>query len=72
MSQPSDPIGDSETLRDPVCGMKVKEDSAHRASFDDEIVVFCSAGCRDRFLEDPATQRNDQAGLLGDRDESGR
>jgi Cu+-exporting ATPase len=41
-------------LKDPVCGMTVREDSPHWAVHDGERFVFCSAGCRGKFLADPA------------------
>ncbi|MDZ4111660.1 MAG: heavy metal translocating P-type ATPase [Brevundimonas sp.] len=40
---------------DPVCGMSVDPAAtAHRAAHDGEDHVFCSAGCRTRFVADPA------------------
>jgi P-type Cu+ transporter len=39
---------------DPVCGMKVGSRSSHVAEFDGQPYVFCCAGCRARFLDDPA------------------
>ncbi|MDX1499774.1 MAG: heavy metal translocating P-type ATPase [Woeseiaceae bacterium] len=39
--------------RDPVCGMTVRADSAHRFDHAGEAYRFCSAGCRDRFAADP-------------------
>ena len=41
-------------LRDPVCGMSVSEDSPHSAEHEGARYVFCSAGCRTKFLGDPA------------------
>ena len=38
---------------DPVCGMTVAPDSPHRAQHGDHSYLFCSAGCRDRFKDDP-------------------
>jgi len=43
----------SVELRDPVCGMKVADTSAHQAEHAGRIYYFCRAGCRERFLEDP-------------------
>lgn len=40
-------------LVDPVCGMRVEETSAVRATWDDERFAFCSRGCRDQFLGAP-------------------
>ncbi len=42
------------TLIDPVCGMTVKPDSPHRANHDGTEYRFCSAGCRTKFVADPA------------------
>ncbi len=41
------------TRIDPVCGMTVPETSAHRTEHDGKTVVFCSAGCREKFERDP-------------------
>jgi Cu+-exporting ATPase len=39
---------------DPVCDMTVKADSPHHASHDGHDYRFCSAGCRTKFMADPA------------------
>jgi Cu+-exporting ATPase len=39
---------------DPVCGMKVKLDAPHRAKHAGHDYRFCSAGCRTKFLAEPA------------------
>ncbi|WP_449253925.1 heavy metal translocating P-type ATPase [Brevundimonas naejangsanensis] len=40
---------------DPVCGMTVDpETTAHRAEFDGQPFFFCSAGCRTKFVAEPA------------------
>ena len=39
---------------DPVCGMTVKPDTPHRAEHAGKEYLFCSAGCRTKFLADPA------------------
>ena len=39
--------------RDPVCGMAVSEDTAHRAAIDGREVLFCSAGCLAKFEAEP-------------------
>lgn len=38
---------------DPVCGMTVAPDSPHRVQHGEHTYLFCSAGCRDRFRDDP-------------------
>jgi xanthine dehydrogenase accessory factor len=40
---------------DVVCGMEVDPDSPLRATHDGRLFVFCSEGCRTRFLESPPT-----------------
>jgi P-type Cu+ transporter len=39
--------------RDPVCGMDVGADSAHRLEHDGRTHVFCSASCQHKFEADP-------------------
>jgi Cu+-exporting ATPase len=49
--------GDSKpgTVRDPVCGMSVDPATArHRAEHAGHDYFFCGAGCRDRFIAEPA------------------
>jgi Cu+-exporting ATPase len=41
-------------LIDPVCGMTVKDDSPHHAIHGGRDYRFCSAGCRTKFVADPA------------------
>ncbi len=46
--------GDSDKAIDPVCGMTVDPATAtHRATYEGEDYVFCSAGCRTKFIADP-------------------
>ncbi|GGE12750.1 copper-translocating P-type ATPase [Polymorphobacter glacialis] len=43
------------TVKDPVCGMSVDpHTAAHRADHDGHPYYFCSAGCRTKFVADPA------------------
>lgn len=43
------------TARDPVCGMSVDPaTSKHQFDYRDETFHFCSAGCRTKFVADPA------------------
>ncbi len=45
---------DSVSITDPVCGMQVDPATAkHRVAFKNAKYCFCSAGCADRFSEDP-------------------
>ena len=51
-------------VRDPVCGMSVDPATAsHRADHTGKTYFFCSAGCREKFLADPAqyTGKDDPA-----------
>ena len=41
-------------FEDPVCGMRVEEDSVHRATHEGATYRFCSAGCLAKFGADPA------------------
>jgi Cu+-exporting ATPase len=46
---------EAATVKDPVCGMDVDPHKAkHRADYAGRTYYFCSAGCRERFLADPA------------------
>jgi len=50
------PLCEAETnsdLHDPVCGMKVSKETPHRTIYKDKEYLFCSPGCRAKFLEDP-------------------
>ena len=47
---PSSPPG----MQDPVCGMAVPPASPHHAVHDGSTYRFCSAGCRGKFVADPA------------------
>ncbi|GAB1266604.1 heavy metal translocating P-type ATPase [Aurantivibrio infirmus] len=40
-------------LKDPVCGMSVSLQSPHSFQFKDIDYYFCSAGCRDKFANNP-------------------
>lgn len=38
--------------RDPVCNMEVEERKAYTEEYDGKVYFFCSAGCRERFLNE--------------------
>ena len=38
---------------DPVCGMTVSDDSAHRFKYQGREYLFCSSGCREKFRTNP-------------------
>jgi Cu+-exporting ATPase len=42
------------TLKDPVCGMTVTEQSRHTLEHEGRAYYFCSAGCKTKFAGDPA------------------
>ncbi len=42
------------TLKDPVCGMVVTQTSLHHHESGGANYYFCSAGCRSKFIADPA------------------
>ena len=44
----------SSQLKDPVCGMTVTEQSQHVLEHEGKPVYFCSAGCKTKFIADPA------------------
>ena len=52
------------TATDPVCGMTVPLTSPYRYEAHGGTVVFCSAGCRDRFAADPSRYLSTAAGSL--------
>jgi Cu+-exporting ATPase len=45
---------DNRLSKDPVCGMTVSDRSAHMTVHKGTTVYFCSAGCKTKFLKDPA------------------
>lgn len=53
IKQESNPI-------DPVCGMRVSEPSAHAADYAERHYLFCSAGCRTKFLAQPERYVDEQ------------
>ena len=46
-------VPDEDSLRDPVCGMKVTAESTHRFEHDGQTYFFCAARCREKFAADP-------------------
>ena len=60
------------TAVDPVCGMTVAADSAQAATHDGKRHVFCSAGCRTKFVADPARYVTARAHAQGHADHSGK
>ena len=45
---------DATALRDPVCGMRVTAESPHHAEHAGSHYYFCCAGCRTKFVAEPA------------------
>jgi Cu+-exporting ATPase len=53
--------GEATMVTDPVCSMKVDPaKSAHRHAHDGRDYVFCSAGCRGKFIADPEKHLGNQ------------
>lgn len=42
-----------DSIKDPVCGMAVKNQSKYSFSFKDVMYYFCSSGCKDKFVISP-------------------
>jgi Cu+-exporting ATPase len=57
---------DSGTTSDPVCGMKVTEDSEHRHEHAGVTYRFCSAHCREKFSADPVRYLEPREGEAGE------
>jgi P-type Cu+ transporter len=58
MAQPAS--ADAPTVRDPVCGMTVDPaKTLHHAAHEGHDYHFCSAGCRMKFVADPAQYLSD-------------
>ena len=53
--------GTESQLRDPVCGMSVTGESAHRHAHGSQTYYFCSAHCLARFREDAERYLGDHA-----------
>jgi Cu+-exporting ATPase len=47
-------LTDNRLLKDPVCGMTVTTRSPHAMVHEGIAVYFCGAGCKSKFLADPA------------------
>lgn len=48
------PPAGAESLKDPVCGMTVTEQSPHRLQHEGRPYYFCSAKCQGKFAAEPA------------------
>jgi len=42
-----------DNLKDPTCGMPVTAGISDTAHYDNKVVGFCSAGCKEAFLKNP-------------------
>jgi len=71
-TRPSDPSGGGALgVKDPVCGMNVDPHTTqHRADHAGRTYYFCSAGCRKKFVAEPARYLDpkDRTGAFCDRD----
>lgn len=51
-----------QLAKDPICGMKVDERQVpYRATYEEMEVFFCSAGCRDLFVQNPEHYLEEEA-----------
>jgi Cu+-exporting ATPase len=58
---PAADAASNKTATDPVCGMKVDPHTAkHRHTHQGQPYYFCSAGCRTKFIDDPAKYLGDR------------
>jgi P-type Cu+ transporter len=53
-------------MRDPVCGMTVAPTSTHQATHGGRDFRFCSAGCRAKFVAEPAAYSTANDGPVGE------
>lgn len=44
-------VASGELVKDPVCGTYVEKDGGIRVREGEKVHVFCSYGCRDKFLK---------------------
>jgi len=51
--------------RDPICGMAVAADSPHRVERNGETVLFCCAGCREKYLARAEAGAGEAASAVG-------
>src|SRR5690625_1290413 len=54
----ADPSHTDSQLSDPVCGMRVTEDSPHHTEHEGKSFYFCSTKCLGRFRDDPEKYLN--------------
>ena len=54
MEKPKNSMQSAAPEKDPVCGMTVTAQSPHRHEHEGKPVYFCSAGCKAKFVADPA------------------
>jgi YHS domain-containing protein len=53
MEEAVEEVMDEAALVDPVCSMKVTEESEWTAEYEGATFYFCSEGCRDKFIDAP-------------------
>jgi P-type Cu+ transporter len=54
-------VNEDGTLRDPVCGMSVKQEATQRAEHDGFEYSFCNPRCKERFSADPERYLNPES-----------
>jgi Cu+-exporting ATPase len=55
ISKPAEPAISSHSIKDPVCGMAVGENSSHSTVHGDRQYYFCSAKCKTKFDANPSS-----------------
>jgi Cu+-exporting ATPase len=51
-----------DSIKDPVCGMDVNQDTKYRHTHADKEYLFCSTGCMNKFQAQPEQYSTDSAG----------
>ena len=46
-------IGLVDNKKDPTCGMPVTAGISDTAHYDNKVIGFCAAGCKEEFLKNP-------------------
>ncbi len=62
MPDPKNDHKKETSLKDPVCGMDVTEESEHQHEHGDVEYLFCSSSCKEKFITDPDKYLSSEAG----------
>lgn len=52
-------------MKDPVCGMEIKEDSKFKSDYNSRTYLFCSASCKQNFDKKPENYAKNGAASKG-------